>query len=398
MKYLTEKYGEIRVLTQCATTSSTESLEFLTEVHQNYDGSEDRYPLRDDYRQRLSFNFANSYKDMGDFFNQLNMSLRKNWGVPLFHLRQSITNLQNTDFLIADTKTYPIDLHIGYAVILSGGIFKPVQIIEIGREIITQEEIRDPDTNEVIQPEIREYQDGYKFSEHLTVSNALIMPMRICIIEGDVSISAGGFWGYQDVNFLVMPEDVAGYPEDAPTQYKGNDIYFIPLVSESDALETTLTQHQNIIDGQIGGFKQYTHWDKPKYIKPFIGHLKTFEQLKNYRKFLYRRMGRLKPFWMPLYEKHLTILNSGNITNTITVNTETNRNYIAFLVGGVWSAHEITSRTANVLLFTPALNKPKSAIQSVCYLALHRLNSDNIDISFDGRLVKASTSIVEIEN
>ena len=41
------KYGEVHVLTDCPLLDSTERLEFKTEVHESFDGSEERYIQRD---------------------------------------------------------------------------------------------------------------------------------------------------------------------------------------------------------------------------------------------------------------------------------------------------------------------------------------------------------------
>jgi len=63
------KYGEVHVLTNCPLLDSTERLEFKTEVHESFDGSEERYIQRDAPRQVLSFNYVKMQKAMGDIFH-----------------------------------------------------------------------------------------------------------------------------------------------------------------------------------------------------------------------------------------------------------------------------------------------------------------------------------------
>ena len=47
MKIQTSQFGEVHVLTNCPLLNSTERLEWMTEVHESFDGNEERYPLRD---------------------------------------------------------------------------------------------------------------------------------------------------------------------------------------------------------------------------------------------------------------------------------------------------------------------------------------------------------------
>ena len=83
MKIQTSQFGEVHVLTNCPLLNSTERLEWMTEVHESFDGNEERYPLRDTPRQILSFNYVQMRKEMGDMFHMLSANLRKQWGIPL---------------------------------------------------------------------------------------------------------------------------------------------------------------------------------------------------------------------------------------------------------------------------------------------------------------------------
>lgn len=97
------------------------------------------------------------------------------------------------NYIILDATSTIADLKVGFAFIESKEGSQVVEIIERGRYIITQEEIRDTETDEVIQPLITEYQDGFRLAANVTVTNAVMMPLRICIIDGDASINAGAW-------------------------------------------------------------------------------------------------------------------------------------------------------------------------------------------------------------
>lgn len=403
MKIQTQ-YGEVHVLTNCPLLNSTERLEFKTEVHEAYDSSEDRYIQRDAPRQVLSFNYVNMQKAMGDIFHMLYANLRNLWGIPLPQFRQLIPDMVDSDFIIMDTTAHQADLRVGFILLESSEGAQVAEIVSIGRYIIVQEEIRDPETDEVIQELITEYQDGFRLAQNVTVSNASIMPLRICIIDGDASISTGGFWSNSSVVFRVLAEDSPEHSGDAPEQYQGDDIYFKPLLLDGDSLEMTLTQHQNIVDADVGGFQQFTHWKKPRYLKPFKSVLKGWDQYSEYRRFLFRRMGRYQAFWMPLYERHLNILNTGNITTSLSTNTkyllEADRKYIAVKrKDGTWTAHEITAKTGGSLTVSPAINAHRNDIQTICYLGLHRFDADQIEFQFLGaQITQVTVPIVEISS
>lgn len=403
MKIQTQ-YGEVHVLTNCPLLNSTERLEFKTEVHEAYDSSEDRYIQRDAPRQVLSFNYVNMQKAMGDIFHMLYANLRNLWGIPLPQFRQYIPDMVGSDFIIMDTKAHSADLRVGFILLESSEGAQVAEIVSIGRYIIVQEEIRDPETDEVIQELITEYQDGFRLAATVTATNASIMPLRICIIDGDASINTGGFWSNSSVVFRVIAEDSPEFKADVPEQFLGDDIYFKPLLLDGDSLEMTLTQHQNIVDGDVGGFQQFTHWKKPRYLKPFKSVLRGWDKYTEYRRFLFRRMGRYQAFWMPLYEKHLNILNTANITTSLSTNTkyllDADRKHIAVKrKDGTWTAHEITAKTGGSLTVSPAINSHRNDIQSICYLGLHRFDADQIEFQFLGaQITQVTVPIVELSS
>lgn len=404
MKIQTSQFGEVHVLTNCPLLNSTERLEWMTEVHESFDGSEERYPLRDVPRQILSFNYVQMRKEMGDMFHMLSANLRKQWGIPLRQVKRIIPNIEDDDYIILSTADTIADLRVGFAFIASSEGSQVVEITEIGRYIITQEEIRDTETDEIIQALETEYQDGFRLAANITVTNAVMMPLRICIIDGDASINAGGFWSNASMVFRVLAEDLPEHTGDIPAQYQSNDIYFKPLLLDGDSIEITMSQHQNIVDNSIGGFQSYTHHAKTKQSKPFKSLIRSWDEFQEFRRFLFRRGGRYRPFWLPLYERHLNILNAGNITTSLSTNTkylvEANRNYLAVKrKNGTWTAHEITARTGGSLTVSPAINAQRNDIQTICYMGLYRFDADQIEFQFLGAGISQVTiPILELES
>ena len=403
MKIQTQ-FGEVHVLTNCPLLSSAERLEWMTELHESFSGSEERYPLRDTPRQILSFNYVQMRKEMGDLFHMLSANLRGQWGIPLRQVKRAIPNIADDDYIIFDPTTTIADLRVGFAFIESKEGGQVVEIIERGRYIIIQEEIRDPETDEIIQELETEYQDGFRLATNITVINAVMMPLRICIIDGDASINAGGFWSNASMVFRVLAEDLPEHAGDIPAQYKDNDIYFKPLLLDGDSIEISMSQHQNVVDNSVGGFQSFTHHTRVKQSKPFKSLIRSWDEFQEFRRFLFRRGGRYRPFWLPLYERHLNILNAGMITTSLSTNTkyliEADRKHIAVKRrDGSWTAHEITAKTGGSLTVSPSIEAHRNDIQTICYMGLYRFDADQIEFQFLGAGISQVTiPILELES
>lgn len=378
------KYGEVYVLTDCPLLDSTERLEWMTEVHESFNNAEQRLQLRDAPRQILSYNYTQHNKEMGDLFNMLYAGLRKQWGIPLKQYALAVPDVVNSDFLQMDTSTYSIDLNVGDYVLIGSDF---VEITEIGRYVVIDE--------------VPTYQDGFRLSTQVTTTSATMTPVRICIIDGDAGWNIGGFWSNAAMQFRVLAEDSPEYEAEQPTQYAGHDIYLKPLFLDGDSLEGTLTQQQNIIDGDVGGFQSYTRHAKPRYLKPFKTLMKNKQEYIDFRKFVFRIAGRFRDFWMPVYENTLNITNTGIVYNTLNYSNEyvieANRKHVAVRnLSGTWSAHEITNISSNSITVSPAIN---SEITQVCYLGLYRFDTDSIEFQFlGGDVVQSTVLITELDN
>jgi hypothetical protein len=107
---------------------------------------------------------------------------------------------------------------------------------------------------------------------------------------------------------------------------------------------------------------------------------------------------------MPLYEKHLNILNTGNITTSLSTNTkyllEADRKHIAVKrKDGTWTAHTITAKTGGSLTVSPAINAQRKDIESIYYLGLYRFDADHIEFQFlGGGKSQVTVPIMEIEH
>lgn len=325
------KYGTATVVENCVLVGSSESLQWLTELHESFGGQEDRYALRDTARIFYNIDLGN-----GSIFNNY---IRGLYALPLKW--QALECVIDGDFIVMNTSQNP-DLSIGYAVV--NGV--NVEIIGVGREVD------------------EEYQDGFLLSSSLTETEGSIYPLRICIINGDASINAGYRHNTYVVQFDVLAEDLPTYVSETPEQYLGKDVYLNPIESRSDSLDITLMQHQTILDNSVGAFQSYTHHARAKTIVPRFYFLRSMQEQFDFKKFLYRREGRYREFWMP------QPFNKG----------KTAPHYATRFLDGTWA---VGSGTTNV--------------DFICPFVLYRLDNDTINIGHGGNgTATATLAVVEL--
>ena len=374
---------EYILLTKCPLLETTERYEFKTDIHQSFDAtSEERIPLLDQARQSLKYSLLAARAENPEVFNNIYAWMRKDFLVVQPLERAAVGDLSD-DFIEVDTLN--LGVNVGSLILVyANQNYQVREVTEIGRY-------------EVIEG-VPTYIDGYRLNEAVTALNATLYPLRKCIVSGNVSAQANGIILKPIFNLLVT--DSVEYPiSENPTQFKGDDLYFTPLLLNGDYLEINFEQHQAIVDGEIGQFWQFTHWINPLINKNFRVIMRNRQEYIDYKKWFYRRRGRLNPFWLPSYQNNLNFISRS--ASSITVKNDnylSDRKNIAIKANGVWTAHSVTSTSVSgeniVMNLTP---QPPINIERVSYLGLYRLNSDAVEFYFKGAdIVEATVPIVEI--
>lgn len=374
---------EYILLAKCPLLETTERYEFKTDVHQSFDASnEERIPLLDAARQSFNWAMVAFRNEVPEMFNDLYSWMRKEYLVPQPLESQLVGDLSD-DFIECDTSN--LGINAGTLILLTAqGVSLVVEVTEIGRY-------------EVIEG-VPTYIDGYRLNKAVTATNAQIQPLRKVIIAGNPTSQANGLMFKPTLNLRVL--DSVEYPMSAePQQYKGDDLYFTPLLLDGDFLDINFEQHQALVDGEIGQFWQFTHWINPLINKNFRVIMRNRQEYIDYKKWFYRRRGRLNPFWLPSYQNNFNSISRS--ASSITVKNDnylSDRKNIAIKANGVWTAHSVTSTSVSgeniVMNLTP---QPPTNIERVSYLGLYRLNSDAVEFYFKGAdIVEATVPIVEI--
>lgn len=374
---------EYILLTKCPLLETTERYEFKTDVHQSFDATgEERIPLLDVARQSFNWSIIAFRNEVPEMFNDLYSWMRKEYLVPQ-PLESRLVGDISDDFIECDTSN--LGINAGTLILVTAqGVSSVVEVTEIGRY-------------EVIEG-VPTYIDGYRLNEAVTATNAQIQPLRKVIIADNPTSQANGLMFKPTLNLRVL--DSVEYPMSAePQQYKGDDLYFTPLLLDGDFLDINFEQHQAIVDGEIGQFWQFTHWINPLINKNFRVIMRNRQEYIDYKKWFYRRRGRLNPFWLPSYQNNFNFISRS--ASSITVKNDnylSDRKNIAIKANGVWTAHSVTSTSVSgeniVMNLTP---QPPVNIERGSYLGLYRLNSDAVEFYFKGAdIVEATVPIVEI--
>jgi hypothetical protein len=242
---------EYILLTKCPLLETTERYEFKTDVHKvMMEHLKKDCHLRDQARQSFNYSLIALRKEIPELFNILYSWMRKEFLIPQLLESATVGDLAD-DFI--ETETSNLGINIGTLILIySNENYQVREVTEIGRY-------------EVIE-DIPTYIDGYRLNAAVTATGATIKPLRKCIISGDVKMQANGSVLKSNLNFWVL--DSVEYPvANAPEQYKGDDLYFTPLLLEGNMLDVNFQQHQALVDGDLGGIWSFSHWILPETLK-----------------------------------------------------------------------------------------------------------------------------------
>lgn len=373
MRINTTLFGSLNLLTHCPLVGAVETYDFLTAINESFNGIEERTPLRDKPKQQFSIDFSNLSTD----FIEQYVDIRRKWAVPFNQEIQYIGTVSG-DMIACDVNASDFRAD-SLALIKSGNDIRIVEIEEV-------------------------LEDGLKlYSVIDEIQDATIAPLKICIIDGDIQRNFKLTHVMNAVKFLVI--DVNEIIEEVPNQFKDKDIYFLEFKESGTTFNSAISKQQDLIDYDIGLFSTRTRWNNARFMRDWNVVFKTRDELFNFKKFMFRRLGKYREFWLPTNERNLILKSTGNITTTIDVELINvnwrDRKNLAFKVNGEWLARTATTvSTVNGntrFVLDQPLNVNSSDVELISYLGLYRLNTDTIDIDFLGNgVAKSSLSLVEL--
>ena len=365
-----------------------EVLEWKTDVLTTNDGSEQRVRLRKKPRQSFNVTYPIPYREMARAENLVYGWLTRRWAVALWSEAQQVgTLLAGTTVINIDTTAS--DYRDGAL----------VMIWESNRKSATADVgIVSAGTLTLNRP----------LAE--TFNNPWIVPVRLGRIVGNVSRATSGYNGSLEMTY-EFSDNIDLDPPAAPTQFLGYDVYFDEALKNGEALTDSLQARVDVVDyGTAAGASFYSPWTYTRIGRPYKFLLQGLQDIWNFRKFLHRRAGRLRPFWVPTFENNMLVAQTGKLTQSIEVYADDYREYAQerthigiLLDDGTWLLRTINAATASgtdtaVIGLDAPININANRIRQISFLGLKRLDADRVELQWNAnRVLECTVSMMEIQ-
>ena len=383
-KINTALFGAVALIPNVASLPVVETLEFLTDQLESYNGTEQNIQLRFKARQTFDYSIPLQPGADIDVFNTAYGAIRKLWAVPVWTDAQYVGNVTG-GLTSINCDTIYHDLRADSLAMLYDGCGK-YQLLEVTGKTDTEISLSTP--TQVFR-------------------GAMLIPVRVGHVEADIQKPTNGYNGSVKVKFQV--DDTAEFSPTAPEQFLANDIYYDASLLEGNSLNTSFIQRSDVNDYDVGPIEYRTPWLYSKFGRSHRVMSVTKEERKTFKDFVYRRAGKANVFWMPTFQNDFKVLNTGSIVSTLSfkknsyLDYATNRTHIAFEdLAGNWYPRTISAPvstgtdTMQVTLSAP-LNVNASQLKRTCYLGLNRLNTDRIEITYGtSQTAESSFPILEL--
>lgn len=383
-KITTTLYGSLAFLPFIAEIPIVETLAWLSDSMESFDGSEQNIQLRNKPRQSFQYSIPIKLNTNPEAFNTAWGAIRNKWAIPQWTDLQIVGNITaGASLVVCNTADY--DLRDSSLAMLLDGCGN-YQILEITTAAAGQINISGT-TN--------------------AFRGAMLIPVRVGYATGAIQRPFSGFAGTLNLNFDV--DDLKEVTPTAPDQYLGEDIYYKASLLDSGKRDAAITKREDIIDYDLGLVGRRSPWLRPKFGSNYRSLTMTPAERTEFRNFLHRRQGKSRYFWLPTFDNNLRIKNTGTVTSTLVVWADSyidyanNRTHVAIEAGGVWyprviSAPTPTDATTIQLTLSSALNVPASSITRVSYLGLNRLDTDTVDFNYNSPVsVESTVRLLELQ-
>jgi hypothetical protein len=383
-KITTQLFGQLAIVPQQAETPVRETLEFLTDVLESYNGSEQRLQLRTKARQTYAYTIPLQAWHTAAAFNTEYGAIRKRWAVPIWTEAQYVGNiLSNAPAIVCDTTNY--DLRDESLAMIYAGCDK-WQVVEIA-------------SVEPGQINLLSNVNGFV--------GAWLIPVRIGFISNTIDKPTNGHNGKSTLTFEI--EDTSEITSDAPSQYLGNDIYYEVGFLSGDSISRTIEKRLDKNDFSLGLVERRSPWENTRFATPYRKVLDSPSEVADFKKWLYRRAGKFRSFWLPTFEVNMRVVNTGVIASTLLISADSYIDYASVRTNiaiqandGTWynrtvsNPLQINSSTIQLTL-SSALNLDASKVSRVSYLGLNRLDADRIELNWRGAgVVESEIRILEL--
>lgn len=366
--------------------STKETLEWKTQVLQSNNSTEQRIQLRKHPRQSIEAEYPIDQSQMQRAENLLAGWVTSVWGVPAWHEAQQVANLSSgASVIVVDTTKS--DYRVGGTLLIWENAGKSTTA-KIGTITSTQLNLSKPITSDFTKP--------------------WVTPLRLGrFAGGQAARKSNGFNASVRATFNITDNLALGLGT-APTQYLGEDLYTGDVLKNGEFINDSIIGRVDIVD--YGGIvNSFAPWTANKRRRPFRIIAQGMTEVRDFKTFLSRRRGKLKPFWMSTNESNMIVKSVGTITSLITIQDDgyftygQSRNHILIKTkSGTTFARAIIAATdigsgQSIIQLDSAINIDASLILMISFLGLYRLDSDRVELEWGQQYtITATVPLIEV--
>lgn len=356
----------------------TESLEWLTDIIEAHDGTEQRIRVRQEPRQ--SFDASIMLDDPAEL-SKLRVGLaawqHREWGWPCWHEAVKLAAA-----LPAASSSIPVDTT---AADFRAGCLAIVHTSPTAYEVVEVDTVA-ADSLTLAEPTTLEHPAG-----------ASVMPLRMARMSSqarrdDHPVGASRY----NVTMQIV-DNIELATEASATQYLGYDVLSDQLLMPGETMPRQIERPLDILDPGPGAWATFARTDYPLISTDHKWMLRDRTQAWEFRRWLHRRTGRLNPVWIPSRTHDLALaVQPTAAATTLEIRDVNYRNVglnvpgmthiAAFSASGAFVCRQITGATAGSagrenLTINAALGF--TDVTRISYLCLHRFAADRISLTWD---------------
>jgi hypothetical protein len=192
-------------------------------------------------------------------------------------------------------------------------------------------------------------------------------------------------------------EPLAGITGSAPATYLGSPVYLTPP-NRAEPLDDGITRALEVVDAQTGPWFVDDPEGRPDIVRSYQWLLRDRAAISAHKFWLLAQQGRQKSVWVPTFSRDLELA-VGAVSNTTTLQIQdiNYRNFYAMqdgrrdiavrLPSGTWALRRIVGAVQVVagqeqIQIDSQLGEGCPVGTWICFLGLHRLDTDRVDITW----------------
>jgi len=354
-----------------------EMLEWKTSILKSRNGTEQRIKVRQAPRQVLSIE---TFVGKDEFIRAGNLFYgwrKRDWATPLWTEQRHITSYASTDDLTIYVDTQNGDFfQEGFALIYQNPrSFDVFQISTMTSSSLTM---------------TQGIQNDYDL-------NSIVVPVKICRMVSNPTRATTG-WNAQ---IKTVFESLTNYDTPAgvasPVQFNGLDVI---LESQFEMLKTNHNQpvkYEHRIDvtdygtGVVKYAAPHTYTELVRTVRFFVEDL---DNIWDFKKFLHRRAGKVRPFWLPTFEPDFKVTSIGALGPSFLVEDywHSGQSYqrvhiIVFLNSGSYFFRtiigaDVTASEETEITVDSSMGVDANDIDYISYMGQTRFDTDKIKIKW----------------